>query len=319
MSAYVTLDIPRHAAEDGMIATLGLLPGTWIGKVDAIPLYEKACDEQCAATRPRPRPPAFRGCFRSLKMSSKFGGKRGDATTRRSRTISRQRLDRHETRMEHNALEGVGDLFQDLDAPLEEESSADVPRRAPVPKQPMRPVRPPSSASSGARADTPWAFPGELSLTRVGPSNVAAATPQTRGSSASKVSSSRCSTRPARVTPTPTKPPIGGIHCRETVRDRAYARLKHQPPPHNGPWQSFGNTPMKQATKADDLWQEAVDEEANAVWMYNAFRWGKTRKIPKWDFCRVSGPWANRMRSGSVMNYRQWGPDGPLWTLADGK
>jgi hypothetical protein len=43
--------------------------------------------------------------------------------------------------------------------------------------------------------------------------------------------------------------------------------------------------------------------------------WAKTKKLPKWDFCRITGPWANRMRAGSLQNYRQWGPDGPQWSL----
>jgi hypothetical protein len=53
-------------------------------------------------------------------------------------------------------------------------------------------------------------------------------------------------------------------------------------------------------------------------WASGSF-WSKPRKLPKWDFCRVTGPWANRMRACSLQNYKQWGPDGPLWALEGAK
>jgi hypothetical protein len=109
---------------------------------------------------------------------------------------------------------------------------------------------------------------------------------------------------------------------------RAYEHMR-QVPPFCGAWHASGHDVsrqvqkklsrrpgQKQPAKGNDA-KDSAEEEVD-VWRVNwpeGHGWAKTRKIPKWDFCRVTGPWANRMSSGSVMNYKQWGPDGPLWTL----
>lgn len=102
-----------------------------------------------------------------------------------------------------------------------------------------------------------------------------------------------------------------------------------------GAWQGKRDLPGQiQGHKPRHGWQPKPDhhgddghhlgdeKEQVALWRISwpaGTRWSITRKPPKWDFCRVTGPWAGRMRSGSVTIYQQFGPDGPLWTLEDQK
>lgn len=45
---------------------------------------------------------------------------------------------------------------------------------------------------------------------------------------------------------------------------------------------------------------------------------GRHKKEPKFgSFVHATGAWANRTGSGSVQNYRTWGPGGPLWAIKD--
>lgn len=45
---------------------------------------------------------------------------------------------------------------------------------------------------------------------------------------------------------------------------------------------------------------------------------GRHKKEPKLGrFVHATGAWANRTGSGSVQNYRSWGPGGPLWAIND--
>lgn len=45
---------------------------------------------------------------------------------------------------------------------------------------------------------------------------------------------------------------------------------------------------------------------------------GRHKRSPQFgDFCFATGAWANRTGSGSVQNYRTFGPVGPLWTISN--
>jgi hypothetical protein len=134
-------------------------------------------------------------------------------------------------------------------------------------------------------------------------------------------SASRCSLRSRGRASTPSAKRCTDVPVVLTAA-RAYEHLKSVPP-RIGAWQAPGK-PLKrfgymQSPKVVEEAKDAEDDEAfmwQTLWPQGVM-WSKTKKIPKWDFCRVTGPWANRMSSGSVRNYRQWGPDGPLWTLED--
>jgi len=292
MTALSAHDRSCHAAEDGMIATLGLLPGTWIGEVEASKPYAPAGAQGADASTQGPRQATFRGCWRSLK---RFGGRR-----RSGQGISRARLAKHEVRMDQE----VTNLFQEV-----------FPETLLPDRELFHAIAKPSTApsSTGSRRATP-APRGDLAMML--PCYSQPPLQQRPQSSPSK--GSRATPRRRQTSPK------GCVDPSMTAGNRAYEHLKYMRP-HCGPWQAPGDPikrpGLKQASRFAEDRNIAEDDEA-AYWRLHfpaGSEWAKTKRVPKWNFCRVTGPWANRMSSGSVMNYRQWGPDGPLWTLADKK
>jgi len=287
MSARPAHERYGHVDAEGMIATLGLLPGTWIGQV-------VASKPSASAATTGPRQATFRGCFRSLKgvAGSSSSGRRGPG-------LSRPRLGQHEIRMERDSLQDVTDPFQEA-----------FPETLPAELPWFHGIREPTTVSS---------LPGSARASPAPPCDAApilscfSELPQRPHSSPSKGSwaTPRCQQ----------KTPKGRMDVPSlTAAARAYEHLGTMRP-RCGAWQvpeaPVKRPGLKQASGVGDCGNSAEDDE-EALWRLHfpaGSMWAKTKKLPQWNFCRVTGPWANRMRSGSVQNYRQWGPDGPQWTV----
>lgn len=354
MTAYAAHDLPGHAADDGMIATLGLLPGTWIGEVEKATLNPR-CDatwdelqQASGPSRPQPRKPAFRGCWRPMlrKLGQPNGSKRVDARPR-GPALSQQRLERHETKMEHKFVKEVTDLFQDVfpEDPLPKAVLQRISRQKPpaadassvnsgAPKAaaagPKAPVRAATAPISQAAREPPG-FCDAVSATLRRPGRTARAATPVFDSVLVSRPSSRASVGSHDARAALTTPKGRAEVSAASASARAYDKLRRVPP-RCGAWDPSSErwdkrrpevAAKKQTSRFDkDMRQAGQEEDEDDVWRIQfpmGHEWAKSRRLPKWDFCRVTGPWSNRMRSGSVMNYKQWGPDGPLWVLEDGK
>lgn len=287
MSARPAHERCGHVDDEGMIATLGLLPGTWIGKVTgSTPTAPTATKD--------PRQASFRGCFRSLKgvAGRRLGARRGPA-------LSRPRLKQHEMRAERVSLQEVNDTFQET-----------FPEAIPAELAWHHGIREPAKVSS---------LPASARTSPVPPCDAVSWFPEL----------------PQRPHSSPSKGSWAAPRCRQTTPKgrmdvpsltaaaRAYQHLRTMRP-QCGAWQlpeaEMKRPGVKQASGVGDCGNSAEGDE-EALWRLHfptGSEWAKTKMPPTWNFCRVTGPWANRMRSGSVQNYRQWG-DGPQWTMQNKK
>lgn len=292
----------RHSVEEGMIATLGLLPGTWVGQVQPGPDLNPAVPEgRCGEGRTRPRPPAFRGCFMAFK---RFGGKQRDA--HRNSALSPKQLEQHDKDVPSDA----DDLFQDSCSTGPPACQSRGSRRAwktPTISQSSANTRMTSPFVQSCSTHIDSSFCDITSIMQ--PSR-----PGSRISRGSKASSRRAPQAQAQLSWRVDVPCV-------STSVQAYKKLATIRP-RCGAWGQARNTEVTRPSQVGHI-EELEEEEAKAwqIQLPMGHMWNKTRKVPKWDFCRVTGPWANRMRSGSLANYRQWGPDGsgPLWVLEDAK
>lgn len=298
------------------------------------------CKKQLDATKLPARQPPLRGAWRTLRrpFGSKTGGSAAVGSTgacsfggkpfnaKRGLTLSKRTS---------NDLTDAAELFSKEAFPAVAPSSVPPRLRRPRPiaarQTPLAANIAALSSANVASFSSAYDIPGALGDVRP-------------GSRSSVRPASRNDVRPGSRNDVRAATPKNGLDVPNVaVGGRAYQRLKLFPPQRPGgqapelldcgaahtglrcvPWHGLDcaeDHAMRPDVKQPLQIETAVEDEEVAAWRISWPSdgvWGKTRKIPKWDFCRVTGPWANRMRSGSVMNYRQFGPDGPLWTLDAG-
>jgi len=246
--------------------------------------------------------------------------KRLGKRTSAHRSLTTRRLQRHEVRMVDELLDMIGDSADDV--PLEFASHSLIPDpKTRIGHEIVLPSPRPLSVCCGPVVSTideecPFSLlqiqPPRSAPSRLGPEASAGdrkrpfprQAQRYRPSSHCGASSSRPPSRQI-----PPSLPKGRVDAPAvSVAARAYEAL-------NGK-QSF----LRLANQRDsEILETSAKEVGKDVHWSQGGWWAKTKKIPKWDFCRITGPWANRMRAGSLQNYRQWGPDGPLWALHGAK
>jgi len=302
-----------------------------------------------ARAKTRPRQPRFTGCWKSMRL----GGKRNV----RNNILTRGRLERHESRMNQHSIDDFGQLFQDLphcDAWAENEEEPKRPGVANRRSSPT-PVRPASVLGAAGRRSSPIPVrPASVAGAAEGPTHVLG---MGTGDVCSRVgfrvfAETFLQPRYDVAQPEPPRSAPSRLGDREDL-PHAWAQPRHGGPRSEGSFLASPNSKgrvdipaVRAATRAyeavngkqpflrarflarkaacDNRADGVEDEEAQVLrTIYQKLSgghiWAKSRKIAKWDFCRTTGPWANRMRAGSLQNYRQWGPDGPQWALQGAK
>lgn len=277
-----------------------------------------ACADSCdlGVTRHRPRQPPFRGAWRSL---TRRGGKRLE--NKRGAPYSARPMKLDEAQMERAAWNDIASLIQEPSSTPSHPSQPTVAASRTTmasAKAAARPAVAPFARSSGPGSvapppplAAPPVLPGFKDVPIARPSSCPPRQqrPASRNSCDGGV--------PTRDLPTP----IGRRDVPAVaMAAKAYKNLSQGAaffaararPSSEGMRRSLTPAPSSHGGNEED-------GEAALLRLEWAGLWAKTKKLPKWDFCRTTGPWANRMRAGSVMNYKQWGPDGPLWTLGGAK